>query len=704
MKTTAAIELNFAKKFIKEAVTHRKQLPPDHPINRIFRKYGSGPKKDRIFLKANGTPVASNAVIPPPIKEFLSLASESWTKRTGRNVVLVFENYGLGTIVDTVSPSIPLDKRKTVYFTDLLGYNKKVIGDEHYDTLRQIYDTDPQRKSIENAVQNYVVVISRHPYDILGYSTARNWESCMSVGSKNCAIHMPDEMKHSLVAYLVYAEDYVASKKRKISGTNPVWTPHGVKEAKSIDVLARPLARAAIKPYFDTSGNMLLAVGRVYGKAPAIFVQRLQKFVYLNNRKLPTGRYNQPEGLYSGDTETPASLFFSTTLENLNKDQAARLVRSGLASANMLQALWDQYKDTTFTVVKELLKAPSLPKKIAIDVYESDRPLHLLWLASNDGIGPKFAEFIVRKPKVMKLATQFIEDYKWTSIPAAYWRIQDPNSLPFDQLLWWLDKVSLHAATQYLRKLPFVDIILIVAVDGASLPLIKKVYPDIEKVVDNIKLHTHLLNIQDSTFDPMLVSEVIEYPEDEDVFGLPKLLLEYDPVALLGVFSGQLPSSVGAHITDVNSILWAYKANFYQIHPYRPLRKDILEICRVVSEHTVEYRGVTVLPDLCLLFNPHIKNMRATTSLLSVSELYRILKHRKAYPRFLTNEYLNYIIRKVDPTNTTKIEVLKNILSYILETYKRYITPRDSTVRSILNQIEYDSNKLSRSKQYKELP
>ena len=86
---------------------------------------------------------------------------------------------------------------------------------------------DPIRKQGKGS--EYIVCISRHPYDVAGADTNRDWENCMTIGTgTNFKYLIHDVKEGSLVAYLIKNDD------------------------KNIN---KPLANCAIKPYINSQNK-----------------------------------------------------------------------------------------------------------------------------------------------------------------------------------------------------------------------------------------------------------------------------------------------------------------------------------------------------------------------------------------------------------------------------------------------------------------
>ena len=58
----------------------------------------------------------------------------------------------------------------------------KVLTRLKADDLMKKFVSDESRKALTSDIDNLMVVISRHPYDIAGSDTDRNWTNCMTIG------------------------------------------------------------------------------------------------------------------------------------------------------------------------------------------------------------------------------------------------------------------------------------------------------------------------------------------------------------------------------------------------------------------------------------------------------------------------------------------------------------------------------------------
>ena len=115
-------------------------------------------------------------------------------------------------------------------------------------------------KSREGTKSTYMVVISRHPYDIAGMSTDRGWTSCMNLNSGINKHYVPLDVKAgSVVAYVTRSDDIN---------------------------LKNPSGRLLIKPFVDIIGKQVIYFGieeRVYGTDVPGFKEAVRKWVYAVN-------------------------------------------------------------------------------------------------------------------------------------------------------------------------------------------------------------------------------------------------------------------------------------------------------------------------------------------------------------------------------------------------------------------------------------
>ena len=233
----SAVPLSMAKPYM--ALLNR------HLYDNIFRKYGSGNKKwpARIYIPVGSKPV--KPVEPSPaVKE--AVESRGY----------VVDNYLAGT-------AIQRDGKRTMRIGKLLSKDKDVL---------KVFESDPKRKGHKVAQSELVVVISRHPYDVIGMSFDRGWTSCMNLKDGSNKKYLKDAVKAGvLVSYLVRATD-----------TN----------------INNPIARILLIPYHRKAGGTVLVPDGSYGDAPTSFRKIVSTFCQWANSGSPIGHYAVDKNVY----------------------------------------------------------------------------------------------------------------------------------------------------------------------------------------------------------------------------------------------------------------------------------------------------------------------------------------------------------------------------------------------------------------------
>lgn len=173
--------------------------------------------------------------------------------------------------------------KKCVKITDVDQKNEYNIGKViAKDALaKAAFDNDPQ---LQNSKSNkLMLVVSCHPYDIIGMSTGRNWDkqSCMrlddghtNVGNKGAhsSAVTQDVAKGTMVAYAVESTD-----------AN----------------IAKPKCRCLIKPFRNEKGDILYRrESSIYGNNVPGFSKALSKVLNDLNKETPDGEYRLVAGLY----------------------------------------------------------------------------------------------------------------------------------------------------------------------------------------------------------------------------------------------------------------------------------------------------------------------------------------------------------------------------------------------------------------------
>ena len=289
----SAVPLSMAKPYM--ALLNR------HLYDNIFRKYGSGNRKwpARIYIPVGSKPV--QPVEPSPA-----------VKEAVESLGYVVDNYLAGT-------AIQRDGKRTTRIGKLLSKDKNIL---------RAFESDPKRKGHKVSQGELMVVISRHPYDIIGMSFDRGWTSCMNLKDGSNRRRLKDAVKAGvLVSYLVKATDANINN---------------------------PIARILLVPYHREAGGTVLVPDGSYGDAPASFRKIVSTFCQWANSGSPGGHYAADKNVYL-DALAPTVFHGNSEHidEALNQNTAEIRVRAiqspNATEANLNKALGDKdYKVRTF--------------------------------------------------------------------------------------------------------------------------------------------------------------------------------------------------------------------------------------------------------------------------------------------------------------------------------------------------------------------
>ena len=330
----------------------------------FFNKYGSGKgtEKYRIYIPISGALAAAKPIeVPQPITDYLATVNMS------------VADYKVGLAL------LPDGKRQIK-----LG---KVLSSR--PELLKLFTNDPQR-SASKSVPAWVV-ISRHPYDIVGMSFDRGWTSCMNAKSGNNKKYLLQDVKYgALVAYLIKADD------RNIN---------------------KPSARIAIRPYTkvptsvktakEDSQHVALVGGPTYGQQNSQFKGIVTKFCAWFNSGLPSGDYRLLAQLYDDSINT-VWIGSSEELTNIIKtskhgSEKLYVLDSPSAGPEHFHLLM---KDRSDYVRRSVVNHGSCPAEILEKLLESKRVNDRRMAANSDAATPAIIDKALLDPdkKVQQLA------------------------------------------------------------------------------------------------------------------------------------------------------------------------------------------------------------------------------------------------------------------------------------------------------------
>lgn len=283
----SAIPLSIVKKMMRKTPSKA-----NHMYDEIFTKLGEGKSvdKSRIYIPLDDAAIIPHKVTAPQeIVEYLA------------SIKFSLNDYLLGTAM------MP-DGKRTVRLGKALS--------KRPDLLRK-FENDPQRKLVRH--DKMWVVISRHPYDILGMSFDRGWTSCMNLEDGINKHYLKGDLKQgTLVAYLIKDTD------------------------KNINA---PISRIAIRPYYEkksirkTKKNIYLVPSGVYGTSSEKFETIVKKFCALINDHAPHGHYVLKNDLYDDGEGSDIFHVNASTVKTLSDEDCLSLCQQPRLESDVIEEL-----------------------------------------------------------------------------------------------------------------------------------------------------------------------------------------------------------------------------------------------------------------------------------------------------------------------------------------------------------------------------
>lgn len=321
-----AVPISTYKEYLKQSGIYNKEaeawfnspLFTSEKINKIFQEQGTAQKsgrKYRIYIPFQASLDIEDSPIANRVKALLY--------PLGYNTLRYSEGYINDSRKNTLKVGKILNKLISLPAEGTIHPKTRREAKEVLDSFIK----DPSRGL--SPKDKLLIVISRHPYDVLGMSTDRHWTSCMNLGSPRIHYHgqsptndpegltsrgvgimqdvVPFDLKHgTLVAYLIRDID-----------TN----------------LERPLARVNIKPYprlqaapdrvdeIDPNDPLYNVSTTVYGIKSSNFRDTVKIWVdtYIN-AGTAVGSFIQHPGLYKDSDPTRIETFSQSEVDQLVKN------------------------------------------------------------------------------------------------------------------------------------------------------------------------------------------------------------------------------------------------------------------------------------------------------------------------------------------------------------------------------------------------
>jgi len=301
------LELAVAAVSMRTALKYRRNWNRNSPAVKALQSmmpHGPGKKGYRLYVPI-GKPQKHSFTIPPAVRHALKKAGYMATDYLAKKCVKIDDK-----------------EQKNVY-----NIGKVIAKDA---LAKQAFDNDPQ---LQNSSADLVqMVISCHPYDIIGMSTGRDWDrqSCMRLDDGVVNRGNPGQYNRHV------AEDVA-------EGTFVVYA------IRSNDLnIQKPLCRCLVKPFLSDDGEedvLYRRESRIYGNPVPGFDRTLKQFIARLNEKAKAGAYTLNPKLYddSGDRHAhhtpsdPNEITFEDALDDLT--QAEEFVRQLMEKVHKGEAL-----------------------------------------------------------------------------------------------------------------------------------------------------------------------------------------------------------------------------------------------------------------------------------------------------------------------------------------------------------------------------
>jgi len=209
----------------------------------------------------------------------------------------------------------------------------KLLNKFKNEELSKQFVSDEKRKTLVSTDKDeLLVVISRHPYDIAGSDTDRDWTNCMTIGTdkSNRLTKLMDELEK-----IKFSDDQnkIKDLKDKINdykedGVNIKYLIEEVKEGSLISYLVKltdrniesPLAVLNIKPFVGENKDVILLPSKnMYGTKRPEFKKTVQNILDQHfNKDLKSLKYDVHKNVYN-DNEESYYNFDSLAVEEILK-------------------------------------------------------------------------------------------------------------------------------------------------------------------------------------------------------------------------------------------------------------------------------------------------------------------------------------------------------------------------------------------------
>ena len=311
---------------MRSTLKYRRNWNKNGPTVKLLRKFmPRGSKGFRVYLPIGAHTIRPNVVVPLQVRLAVKQAGFRITDYLAKKCVKL------------------ADKEQKNVFN--IG---KVISKD--TVAKAAFDNDPQLQNSKHS--EFTMVVSCHPYDIIGMSTGRSWdsESCMRLKDFR-SDHTEGVNSH-------YIERDVAE------GT---LVAYAVRTADSN--IEKPLGRCLLKPFVRADGKDDIMYRRettIYGNPVPGFADTLQFFLRKLNSGIPAGIYKLNSELYNDGVgravehdDSNDAVLAGGGVDWSVVDREAKLEERPELFPSYISYMIKHYKETTFhasSVIREALE------------------------------------------------------------------------------------------------------------------------------------------------------------------------------------------------------------------------------------------------------------------------------------------------------------------------------------------------------------
>lgn len=353
----SAIPLSIVKKMMRKTPSKI-----DHMYDEVFTRLGEGKGVDkyRIYIPLDSVNIKAHKVVPPQaIVDYLT------------SIKFSLNDYLLGT-------AIMPDGKRTVRLGKALSKKPELL---------RMFENDPQRKLVHG--EKLWVVISRHPYDILGMSFDRGWSSCMNLKDGINKHYLKGDLKHgTLVAYLIKDTD------------------------KNINA---PISRIAIRPYYNkksmrkTKKHIYLVPSSVYGTDSEKFELVVNKFCSEVNAHAPHGIYELKKDLYDDGEGSEIFHLSAAEIKTLSPDELTQVSRQGKLEPDIIDAMVEVgNSDLCYRLTNYHMRSMSEKSRMIIAQDKEQSRSHMLMCTRQESLSAEILRTLAKSKNasvLFKLAT-----------------------------------------------------------------------------------------------------------------------------------------------------------------------------------------------------------------------------------------------------------------------------------------------------------